>query len=345
MNVVIVDDAPTNLQLMRGLVQRLEGCQPILFSDSGSGLSWCLEHEPDLIIVDYMMPSPDGLEFIRQIRRESRHEDLPILMVSADHEKGVRYAALDEGATDFLNKPVDRMEFLARTRNMLALRRSQLALANRALTLAEEVKRAIADIHDRERETIIRLARAAEYRDPETGSHILRMAHYAELIAAGLGLPEDFRALLLHAAPMHDIGKLGTPDHILLKPGRHTPEEYEIMRRHTMIGYEILKESSSHAIQLAASIALHHHERFDGSGYPRALAGDAIPIEGRIVAVADVFDALTSERPYKVAWTLEDASAYLRDNRGSHFDPQCVDAFFDRWDGVLDIRRRFGDAP
>ena len=344
MNVVIVDDTPTNLQLMRGLIQRLDGCQPILFADSALGLAWCLEHEPDLVIVDYMMPSPDGLEFIRQVRREPRHEDLPILMVSADHEKGVRYAALDEGATDFLNKPIDGVEFLARTKNMLTLRRSQLALANRALTLAEEVRRAIADIHDRERETIIRLARAAEYRDPETGSHILRMAHYAALIAARLGLPKDLQETLLHAAPMHDVGKLGTPDHILLKPGRHTPEESEIMRRHTLIGYEILKESSSHAIQLAASIALHHHEKFDGSGYPRGLIGDAIPIEGRIVAVADVFDALTSERPYKPAWPLNDASGYLRDNRGGHFDPACVDAFFDCWEAVLDIRRRFGDG-
>ncbi len=344
MNVVIVDDTPTNLQLMSGLVQRLDGCRPLLFADSGSGLWWCLEHDPDLIIVDYMMPSPNGLEFIRQVRREPRHADLPILMVSADHEKGVRYAALDEGATDFLNKPVDGVEFLARARNMLALRRSQLALANRALTLAEEVRRAVADIHDRERETIIRLARAAEYRDPETGSHILRMTQYAELIAARLGLPKDFQEMLLHAAPMHDIGKLGTPDHILLKPGRHTPEEFEIMRRHTLIGYEILKESSSRAIQLAASIALHHHEKFDGSGYPRALAGEAIPIEGRIAAVADVFDALTSERPYKSVWSLEDAAAYLRDHRGRHFDPACVDAFFDCWGGVLEIGHRFDGA-
>ena len=140
MNVVIVDDTPTNLQLMRALVLRLEGSQPILFADSGSGLAWCLEHDPDLIIVDYMMPNLDGLEFIRRIRREPRHDDLPILMVTADHEKSVRYTALDEGASDFLNKPVDRMEFLARVKNMLALRRSQLALANHAATLAEEVK-------------------------------------------------------------------------------------------------------------------------------------------------------------------------------------------------------------
>lgn len=343
MNVVIVDDTPTNLELMRMLVQRLDGCQPIPFADSGSGLDWCLENDPDLVIVDYLMPRLDGLEFIRHVRREPRHDSLPILMVTADHEKSVRYAALDEGGVDFLNKPVDRMEFLARVRNMLALRRSQRALADRAAWLAEEVRRAVAEIHDRERETIVRLARAAECRDPETGTHILRMAHYARLIAVQMGLPPDFAEMLLHAAPMHDVGKLGTPDHILLKPGRHSPEEFEIMKQHTQIGYEILRESSSHAIQLAASIALHHHEKFDGSGYPRGLAKDAIPIEGRIVAVADVFDALTSARPYKRAWSLDAASDYLRENRGAHFDPSCVDAFHAVWDEVLKIRERFVD--
>ncbi|NMF95878.1 response regulator [Aromatoleum toluolicum] len=343
MNVVIVDDTPTNLELMRMLIERLDGCRPIPFADSGSGLDWCLENDPDLVIVDYLMPKLDGLEFIRHVRREPRHDSLPILMVTADHEKSVRYAALDEGGVDFLNKPVDRMEFLARVRNMLALRRSQRALADRATWLAEEVRRAVAEIHDRERETIVRLARAAECRDPETGTHILRMAHYAQLIALQMGLPPDFAELLLHAAPMHDVGKLGTPDHILLKPGRHSPEEFEVMKQHTLIGYEILRESSSHAIQMAASIALHHHEKFNGSGYPRGLARDAIPIEGRIVAVADVFDALTSARPYKRAWSLDEARDYLRENRSAHFDPACVDAFLTVWDRVLEIRERFVD--
>ncbi|BAL25289.1 HD domain-containing phosphohydrolase [Azoarcus sp. KH32C] len=343
MSVVIVDDTPTTLELMRAFVLRLEGREPVTFTDPGSGLAWCLENDPDLIIVDYMMPNIDGLEFIRQIRREPRHDSLPILMVTADHEKSIRYAALNEGATDFLNKPVDRMEFLARAKNMLALRRSQQALADRASSLAEAVKRAVEEIHDREHETIVRLARAAECRDPETGAHILRMAHYAQLIAGRMGLPPDFQEMLLRAAPMHDVGKLGTPDHILLKPGRHTPEEFEVMKQHTLIGYEILRESSSPAVQLAASIALHHHEKFDGTGYPRRLAGNEIPIEGRIVAVADVFDALTSERPYKKAWTFEAARAYLRENRGKHFDPSCVDAFLALWERVIEINRRFRD--
>lgn len=343
LNIVIIDDTPTNLQLMKALVERLDGCRPILFDAPEAGLAWCLQNHPDLIIVDFMMPVMDGVEFIRQVRAAPRHGDLPVLMVTSDEHRSVRYAALDAGANDFLNKPVDRIEFQARVRNMLSLRRGQLALANRAETLAEAVRRAVADVHERERETIIRLAKAAEWRDPETGSHILRMAHYARLIAARLGLPAEFQEILLEAAPMHDIGKLGIPDHILLKPGRLDNGEFELMKRHTLIGYEILRESSSQVVQLASSIALLHHEKFDGTGYPHGLSGEAIAIEGRIIAVADVFDALTSIRPYKRAWSLEAASAYLRENAGRHFDPACVDAFFAEWDAVLDIHRMFAD--
>lgn len=343
MNVVIVDDTPTNLQLMKALVERLDGCNPILFETPEPGLAWCLGNDPDLIIVDYMMPVIDGVEFVRRVRQTPRHRDLPILMVTSDEHRTVRYAALESGANDFLNKPVDRMEFQARVRNMLSLRRGQLALSNRAETLAEAVRQAVAEVHERERETIVRLAKAAEWRDPETGGHIVRMAHYAQLIASRMGLPQEFQDNLLHAAPMHDIGKLGIPDQILLKPGRLDSREFELMKRHTLIGYEILRESSSGVVQLAASIALQHHEKVDGTGYPRALSGEAIAIEGRIVAIADVFDALTSERPYKHAWSLDAASAYIRDHAGSHFDRACVDAFFAEWDAVLDIHRSFAD--
>jgi response regulator RpfG family c-di-GMP phosphodiesterase len=169
------------------------------------------------------------------------------------------------------------------------------------------------------------------------------MAGYSQLIATRLGMPEEFQEMILHAAPMHDIGKIGTPDQILLKPGPLTPEEFSVMRTHTTIGYEILSDSAAPALALAASIALHHHERFDGAGYPQGLAGEAIPIEGRIVAVADVFDALTCARPYKAAWGLDRAARYLAEGRGSHFDPACVDAFLGDWSGVLAIRERYRD--
>jgi putative two-component system response regulator len=207
------------------------------------------------------------------------------------------------------------------------------------------VAKATEVIYAREQETILRLSRAAEFRDPETGAHILRMSHYAQLIAGKLGMPQDFQRMLLSAAPMHDVGKLGTPDHILLKPGRLTSEEYEVMKNHTSIGHEILKGSSSPALQMAATIALTHHEKFDGSGYPEGLAEDSIPIEGRIVAVADVFDALTSVRPYKEAWDLPRAIEFLKEGSGAHFDPCCVSAFLHDWDSVLAVRERFKDDP
>lgn len=343
MKVVIVDDTPLNLTLMQALVNKVDDCAAICFGNPSEGLEWCLANDPDLLIVDYMMPEIDGIEFIRRLRADKFSEGLPILMVTADHEKQTRYDALHCGATDFLNKPIDRHEFQPRVRNMLALRRAHLATREQARILAVEVERATAEIHSRERETVARLARAAEFRDPETGAHIQRMAHYSALIGRKLGLSDHFVDALLQAAPMHDVGKMGIPDHILLKPGKLTPEEFEIMKGHPRIGHDILKDSSSPVLQLAASIALHHHEKFDGSGYPQGLHETAIPLEGRIVAVADVFDALTSARSYKKAWPLEQAVEMLREGRGRHFDPECADALLGAWDEVLQIRDRFRD--
>lgn len=343
MNVVIVDDQQINVTLMQALIGKVGGCTPVSFTDSLKGLDWCLQNSPDLVIVDYMMPDLNGIDFIRRFRERVPTGKVPVLMVTADHEREVRYNALESGATDFLTKPVDRMEFLSRVKNMLSLRQSHLFLTDRAAMLAEEVKKATAEILARERETVMRLAKAAEYRDPETGAHILRMAHYSRIIAGQLGLTEDEQDMILQAAPMHDVGKLGTPDHILLKPGRLTPEEFDIMKRHAPDGYEILRDSSSPMLQMAARIALSHHEKFDGSGYPNGTRGEDIPLEGRIVAVADVFDALTSERPYKKAWPVDDAVKLLKDGRGAHFDPACVDAFLSNWDGVMAIKDHYRD--
>lgn len=343
MNVVIVDDQQINVTLMQALIGKVGGCTPIPFTDSRRGLEWCLANDPDLVIVDYMMPELNGIDFILRFREGPGKTEVPVLMVTADHEREVRYRALESGATDFLTKPVDRMEFLSRVKNMLALRRSHLALSSRAATLAEEVRKATAEIQARERETVMRLAKAAEYRDPETGAHILRMANYSLIIARNLGLPEETQEMILQAAPMHDLGKLGTPDHILLKPGRLTPDEMDVMKRHARDGYEILKGSTSPMLQMAARIALAHHEKFDGTGYPDGIAGEDIPLEGRIVAVADVFDALTSERPYKKAWEVEKAVELLREGSGKHFDPVCLEGFFRDWDAVLAVKNQFQD--
>ncbi|MBI5329115.1 MAG: response regulator [Betaproteobacteria bacterium] len=344
MQVVIVDDNPVNLKLMENLVRKTGECAPQVFQDSSQGLDWCLNNVPDLVIVDYMMPPPDGIEFIRRFRAHPLNADIPVLMITADHEKETRYTALESGANDFLNKPIDVAEFRARLRNMLALRRSQKALADRAAWLAEKVAEATEEILEREREMIVRLSRAAEFRDPETGAHIQRMANYSLLTAQAMGLSREEQEDLLRAAPMHDVGKIAIPDHILLKPGRLDEAELAVMRTHAAKGHEILQGSKSALLDIAALIALTHHEKWDGSGYPAGLRGTDIPVMGRIVAVADVFDALTTERPYKKAWEVERAVEFLRDGAGSHFDPACVDAFLSRLDEALRIRDRFQDA-
>ena len=343
MNVLIVDDHQTNVALFAFLIRKVDATDPVEFTDPGAALNWCQSNDPDLVMVDYMMPDIDGLAFIQRFRAMRGKATTPIIMVTADTESDIRYMAMEAAANDFLTKPVDKTELTARVKNMLALRKSQLQLANRASWLAEEVRKATSEIVSREREVIYRLSRAAEYRDPETGAHILRMAHYSRHIAANLGLNPAEQELLLDAAPMHDVGKMGTPDHILLKPGRLDEDEMKIMRMHAEIGAKILEGSASQLLQTAAMIAITHHEKFDGSGYPKGLKGDEIPLFGRIVAVADVFDALTSERPYKPAWELERASSFLRDNAGTHFDLQCVEAFFRNWDEVLAIRAEYQD--
>ncbi len=341
MKVLIIDDAQLNVTLLKHLVSKMPDCEAVCFTDPLAAMEWCQVNEPDLLVVDYMMPILNGLELTQRFR--AHYPDIPVLMVTANYEAELRYQALQLGVTDFLNKPLDNVEFLARARNMLALRMSHKKLSDRAAWLAQEVRKATAQIVAQERETIFCLAKAAEYRDPETGAHIIRMAHYSKHIARVLGLSVGQQELLLDAAPMHDIGKVGTPDMILLKPGKLTDAEFSIMKQHAVIGYEVLNTSSSPLLKTAAEIAHTHHEKFDGSGYPRGLRGDDIPLFGRIVAVADVFDALTSERPYKKAWSIEQATQMLRDWAGVHFDPLCVDAFLTDFADVLEFKNKFMD--
>ncbi|SFU98054.1 HD domain-containing phosphohydrolase [Pseudoduganella namucuonensis] len=339
MKVVIVDDTHINLVLMSRLVGKLEDVETVTFQAARPALDWCNSQPWDLLIIDYMMPDMNGLELIARLEggvHANARERPPVLMVTASMDVEVRHRALENGASDFLIKPIDKVEFLARTRNMLQLRRATVGLR-------AEVGKATAELRAREQETIMLLARASEYRDPETGAHILRMAHYSQLIAAELGLSEQEQEDILNAAPMHDVGKVGTPDHILLKPGRLNEEEMIVMRQHARMGYDILKGSQARMLQLAADIALTHHERYDGAGYPNGRAGEDIPLAGRIVAVADVFDALTSRRPYKAPWTMEAARRYLEENSGGHFDPRCVAALLARWDAVREIRARYQD--
>jgi two-component system response regulator RpfG len=255
----------------------------------------------------------------------------------------VRYAALDAGITDFLSKPVDARECLARCRNLLTLRRQQLALEDRRRLLEHMVEDATREVREREKETLLRLARAGEFRDEETGFHLIRMSRYSRLIASAIGLERDEAETVELAAPLHDIGKIGIPDQILLKPEKLDDTEWQVMRRHPVIGHEILKGSASKYVRMGALIALGHHEKYDGSGYPNGLVGDHIPLCARIVAVADVYDALTSPRPYKPAWTSAKAYEYLASQRGKHFDPSLVDAFASMKREVQEVQTEWRD--
>ena len=342
-HAVVVDDTEINLRLLETLIARLENCDCHSFSCPKTALAFCSDNRVDLVIVDYMMPEMDGIELIRQLRQVSSQSSTPVLMITANEAKSVRYDALESGADDFLTKPVDAVEFLARTRNMLKLSAANRALHDRADWLNQEVHKATLKIRERERDTVMHLARLAQYRDAETGAHILRMAHYSARIAKQLGFSLEDQELLLDAAAMHDIGKVGIPDALLCKPGKFEPHEFEAMKAHARLGFELIKDSQSEILQAGAAVALGHHEKFDGSGYPSGLKGEDIPIFSRIVAVADVFDSLTSKRPYKSAWPLDEAAQYLRDGAGTHFDPLCVDAFFQAWDDILLIRERFAD--
>ncbi|HET8623142.1 MAG TPA: HD domain-containing phosphohydrolase [Gemmatimonadales bacterium] len=325
--VLIVDDDPVSLELVKRLVVEAEPCVTMGFTDASQAVEWCAHHEPDLVITDCRMAGLDGLGLIRALRRRDQFRDVPIMMITGSSEREVRYEALEAGATDYLTKPVDPIEVKARTRNMLAWRRAQKVIAERARTLADEVREATSVIRERERDVIFRLSKAAESRDWQTGSHIIRIASYCKIIASHVGLSIAEQEAIHLAAPLHDIGKLGIPDHILTKQGELTRDEFAIMKQHPVIGHQILEGSSSELVQLAATISLTHHERYDGSGYPAGLRGDEIPVAGRIVAVADVFDALMSPRPYKLAWSFEGTIRYISLAKECLFDPACVAAF------------------
>jgi len=344
MRVCIIDDNRTNLKMLESIVRKIdETLQIDTFLDPRVALRDCAESTPDLVLVDFMMPGIDGHQVVRELRSRPSSRDIPIVMITAIDDRSIRQKALELGATDFLTKPIEPHEVKARLTNLLALRQSHAYLQDRNQWLADEVSLATRTIYEREEELIVRLSKAAEFRDPETGFHIVRMAHYSRIIAAGLGLNEEECGLIYRAAPMHDVGKLGIPDRILLKPGPLDSAERDIMQRHARIGYSILADSESTLIRKGAEIALTHHEKFDGSGYPSGLAGNSIPLVGRIVAVADVFDALVSSRPYKEAWSEERARAYLEENRGRHFDPACLDVFLAAWEEVMRIHLQCAD--
>lgn len=356
--ILLVDDEASVRRVLERLL-RAEGYEVIEASNGEQALSIAWAQTVDTILLDMRMPGMTGLDVCRRLRSDARTTHTPVVFLTGIDDRKFKREALQAGATDFLGKPFDEIELLARLRNSVRVKlyydnldreRSDLHHVvqrhTRDLDAATaRLQRLQAELAVARHETIERLARAAEYRDDETAAHLHRMSHYCHLLAKRAGVDDYVAEMLRIASPMHDVGKIGIPDHILLKPGRLTSDEFTVMKQHAEIGYRILCDSDSELMKLAASVAHTHHEQWNGSGYPRGLHGESIPIEGRIAAIADVFDALTSTRPYKRAWSIDDAVAHMRAGRGQHFDPMLVDLFLDGLDEVLEIRDRFQESP
>ena len=340
--VVVIDDVQANLRLLESSLRTMGLGQVHSFSESALGLEWLQQNPWDLLLLDLDMPAPDGFAILQALSERDRTAQ-QVILVTALGDAASRRRGIDLGGNDYLTKPVDLPELLLRVRNCLQLSYAHRQLEQERAALEERVQERTARLRDSYQAVIRALARAADYKDNETGNHIMRIGETAALMARQIGAPETWVELLRLAAPMHDVGKIGIPDAILQKPGKLDENEWLIMQKHPEIGAQIIGEHNASMLQMARRIALGHHEKWDGSGYPAGLAGDDIPIEARIVAIADVFDALTSVRPYKKAWTVEDAVALIREQSGRHFDPQLVECFIRRLDEINQIRERWAE--
>ncbi|HLG85530.1 MAG TPA: HD domain-containing phosphohydrolase [Bradyrhizobium sp.] len=334
---LVVDDSRSVLNFMKRHIEADGTVHATAYLDPVEAIAAARATDFDIVLVDYEMPKMDGISFIRELRRMPNCADIPIVMITSIESDKVKMEALEAGATDFLPKRPQSLEVQVRLRNLVRLGVAVRKLNDRAADLAGEVAAATRKLQEREEEIILRLALAVEYRDNDTGEHTLRVARYSRLIAEELKLPPRLCRDIYLAAPLHDVGKVAIRDSILLKPGRLDPQEMAVIRTHAGIGGRILADSHCELIQLGAVIATAHHERWDGSGYPRGLKGSEIPIAARVVAVADVFDALTTKRPYKEAMPLTVARTYLQEKSAIEFDPACVEAFLSRWDDVVAI--------
>jgi putative two-component system response regulator len=324
--ILIVDDEPTNVDVLRRLLDRAGFNRLETTTDARDAASMYVRFRPDLVLLDLHMPHMDGLAVLDQLNEIVEASYLPILMLTGDISPEARRDALSRGAKDFINKPFDSDEVLLRIRTLLETRFLYLQIQSHNQMLEAKVRERTRELESAQIEIIERLARAAEFRDDNTGQHTERVGQMAALLAKEMGLPDSQVALIRRAAPLHDVGKIGVPDAILLKLGRLTEQEFAVVKTHTVIGARILGGSRFPILRLAEEIAFNHHERWDGDGYA-GIARDAIPLAGRIVTVADVFDALTQKRPYKSAWPVDQAVAEIDRQRGRQFDPLLVDTF------------------
>ncbi len=358
MKIMVVDDVELNVKLACSHLSIAGYKNFIKQSDSTKALTQIYQESPDVLLLDIMMPKVSGLDILEAVRADHHFSHLPILILTASTENEMKNKALELGATDFLNKPIDTQDLLPRVRNALIMKMHQDHLESL-------VQERTAELEEAQREVVHCLACASEYRDNETGNHVIRVGKYVEILARKLGYDTRQAEMLKLASTLHDMGKIGIPDSILLKPGKLTNEEFAQMKNHCdygedicsrtgsfthkmldtsdTVGTRMLEESKSPLLKLASSIAATHHEKWDGSGYPRGLKGEEIPLEGRIVAVADVFDALSSKRPYKDPFPLEKCIAILEEGKGSHFDAHLVELFLSQMDEIVIIRDKYTD--
>jgi putative two-component system response regulator len=366
--ILIVDDDQRVLDALRRTLHDHSDDWAVTFVNRPE-TAWerLLETAYDAVVTDVKMPGMSGLDLLERIRGGEKTKDVPVVVLTGLDDRGLKERALNLGASDLLNKPIESGCLIARLRNVLQMKEHEDDLRARNALLAEKVQRQILDLAQTRMSVVCRLGMAAEYRDEDTGNHVVRVGCYSRAVAAAMGMPRSFLEMLLLAAPLHDIGKIGIPDSVLLKPGPLDDDEWNIMQRHCEIGERILREQSKAVVplfdwyavepdsmrdavenrdpvvEMAASVALTHHEKWDGSGYPRGLAGEVIPLESRIVAVADVFDALTSNRPYRIARPEEEALTIMEATVSSHFDPRVHAAFLRSLPEIRSIRARFND--
>jgi cyclic di-GMP phosphodiesterase len=358
--IMIVDDEPLNVMTLRQHLKMEGFVNFVTTSNSREALHLIRSELPDVLLLDVRMPDISGIDILRVIGLDPVLQHIPVLILTAATDPTIRKQALDMGASDFLQKPIDPDEVLPRVRNAIVLKKHYDMIANETARLEQQVERRTRQLEATRQQLILCLARAAEHRDNDTGNHVIRVGRYTAIIARRIGYPERRLEMLEQAAQLHDVGKIGIPDSILFKPGRLDPAEYDLIKRHcslgkqiiqpiaerdwnilkthTRIGESMLHVRSSQLLMLAAKIAQTHHERWDGKGYPLGLKGEDIPLEGRVVAVADVFDALSSRRPYKEPFPRERCFEIIEDGRGTQFDPDVLDAFFDCAEEIVNVQ-------